>query len=234
MQNPIILFEDNHLLIVSKPSSLLVQGDITGDPTLKDWAEADVAQRHNKPGKAFIGLPHRLDRPSSGIVVLAKTSKALTRVSKAFADRSVKKTYWAVVEGIPKKMSTKLIHSLWKDSRLKKSFVSEKKEAKEAILSYQILSSGDRYSLLEINLETGRHHQIRCQLSAIGHPIKGDLKYGAKRSNPNGAIHLHSQMIQIKHPIKDEVLKVTAPPPNDSLWSELNEKAILKAHKSNQ
>ena len=175
MQNPIILFEDNHLLIVSKPPSLLVQGDITRDPTLKDWAEADVAQRHNKPGKAFIGLPHRLDRPSSGIVVLAKTSKALTRISKAFADRSVKKTYLAVVEGIPKKMSAKLIHSLWKDSRMKKSFVSNKKEAKEAILSYQILSSGDRYSLLEVNLETGRHHQIRCQLSTIGHPIKGDL-----------------------------------------------------------
>lgn len=224
VQNPVILFEDNHLLIVSKPSGLLVQGDITGDPTLKDWAEKDVAKRHNKPGKAFIGLPHRLDRPSSGIVVLAKTSKALTRVSKEFADRSVKKTYWAVVEGIPKEMNTKLIHSLWKDSRIKKSFVSDKKEAKEAILSYQILSSGDRYTLLKINLETGRHHQIRCQLSAIGHPIKGDLKYGAKRSNPNGAIHLHAQMIQLKHPIKDEMLKVTAPVPIERLWSELNKK----------
>ena len=168
MQNPIILFEDNHLLIVSKPSSMLVQGDITGDPTLKDWAEQDVAKRFNKPGKAFIGLPHRLDRPSSGIVVLAKTSKALTRISGAFADRSIKKVYWAVVEGIPLNKDGRLIHSLWKDGVKKKSFVSSKKEAKEAILSYNLLSSGDRYSLLEINLETGRYHQIRCQLNAIG------------------------------------------------------------------
>ena len=224
VQNPIILFEDNHLLIVSKPSSMLVQVDITGDPTLKDWAEQDVAKRFNKPGKAFIGLPHRLDRPSSGIVVLAKTSKALTRISGAFADRSIKKVYWAVVEGIPLNKDGRLIHSLWKDGVKKKSFVSSKKEAKEAILSYNLLSSGDRYSLLEINLETGRYHQIRCQLNAIGHPIKGDLKYGAKRPNPNGAIHLHAQCIEFKHPVKDEMIKIIAPTPQETLWIELNKK----------
>jgi len=224
LKHPTILHEDNHLLIVNKPSGLLVQGDQSGDWTLKDWAEKDVAKRFNKPGKAFIGLPHRLDRPSSGIVILAKTSKSLTRVSQLFAERAIKKTYWAIVEGKPKNNSSRLVNSLWKDPKQKKSFISTKKEAKEAILKYAVISAGERYSLLEIILETGRHHQIRCQLSAIGHPIKGDLKYGAKRSNKNGSISLHAQKISLKHPVKSNSITLTAPPPNESLWIQLSEK----------
>ena len=213
LKYPTILLEDNHLLIVNKPSGLLVQGDQSGDWTLKDWAEKDVAKRFNKPGKAFIGLPHRLDRPSSGIVILAKTSKSLTRVSQLFAERAIKKTYWAIVEGKPKNDMSRLVNSLWKDPKQKKSFISTKKEAKEAILKYEVISAGERYSLLEIILETGRHHQIRCQLSAIGHPIKGDLKYGAKRSNPDGTIDLHARWLRIDHHTTKDSIEIVAPPP---------------------
>ena len=225
MQEPLILWEDNHLLIVSKPAGMLVQGDITGDRCLKDWAEEDVARRFRKPGKAFIGLPHRLDRPTSGLVVLAKTSKALARMNAVFSGRDIQKTYWAIVEGHVDPPSGRLVHHLVRDGKTKKSFVSQRPDAQEAILRYQILEKGDRYSLVEIDLETGRHHQIRVQLQAIGHPIKGDLKYGSKRSNPDGGIHLHARRISFIHPVSQERIEVLAPLPEDALWRALAPKA---------
>jgi 23S rRNA pseudouridine1911/1915/1917 synthase len=221
MQEPLILWEDNHLLIVSKPAGMLVQGDITGDRCLKDWAEEDVARRFRKPGKAFIGLPHRLDRPTSGLVVLAKTSKALARMNAVFSGRDIQKTYWAIVEGHVDPPNGRLVHHLVRDGKTKKSFVSQRPDAQEAILRYQILEKGDRYSLVEIDLETGRHHQIRVQLQAIGHPIKGDLKYGSKRSNPDGGIHLHARRISFIHPVSQERIEVLAPLPEEALWRAL-------------
>jgi len=221
MQEPLILWEDNHLLIVSKPAGMLVQGDITGDRCLKDWAEEEVARRFRKPGKAFIGLPHRLDRPTSGLVVLAKTSKALARMNAVFSGRDIQKTYWAIVEGHVDPPNGRLVHHLVRDGKTKKSFVSQRPDAQEAILRYQILEKGDRYSLVEIDLETGRHHQIRVQLQAIGHPIKGDLKYGSKRSNPDGGIHLHARRISFIHPVSQERIEVLAPLPEDALWRAL-------------
>jgi len=225
MQEPLILWEDNHLLIVSKPAGMLVQGDITGDRCLKDWAEEDVARRFSKPGKAFIGLPHRLDRPTSGLVVLAKTSKALARMNAVFSGRDIQKTYWAIVEGHVDPPNGRLVHHLVRDGKTKKSFVSQRPDAQEAILRYQILEKGDRYSLVEIDLETGRHHQIRVQLQAIGHPIKGDLKYGSKRSNPDGGIHLHARRISFIHPVSQERIEVLAPLPEEALWRALAPKA---------
>ncbi|MGB4561081.1 MAG: RluA family pseudouridine synthase [Schleiferiaceae bacterium] len=225
MQEPLILWEDNHLLIVSKPAGMLVQGDITGDRCLKDWAEEDVARRFRKPGKAFIGLPHRLDRPTSGLVVLAKTSKALARMNAVFSGRDIQKTYWAIVEGHVDPPNGRLVHHLVRDGKTKKSFVSQRPDAQEAILRYQILEKGDRYSLVEIDLETGRHHQIRVQLQAIGHPIKGDLKYGSKRSNPDGGIHLHARRISFIHPVSQERIEVLAPLPEEALWQALAPKA---------
>jgi len=225
MQEPLILCEDNHMLLVSKPAGMLVQGDITGDRCLKDWAEEDVARRFRKPGKAFIGLPHRLDRPTSGLVVLAKTSKALARMNAVFSGRDIQKTYWAIVEGHVDPPNGRLVHHLVRDGKTKKSFVSQRPDAQEAILRYQILEKGDRYSLVEIDLETGRHHQIRVQLQAIGHPIKGDLKYGSKRSNPDGGIHLHARRISFIHPVSQERIEVLAPLPEDALWRALAPKA---------
>lgn len=225
MQEPLILWEDNHLLIVSKPAGMLVQGDITGDRCLKDWAEEDVARRFRKPGKAFIGLPHRLDRPTSGLVVLAKTSKALARMNAVFSGRDIQKTYWAIVEGHVDPPNGRLVHHLVRDGKTKKSFVSQRPDAQEAILRYQILEKGDRYSLVEIDLETGRQHQIRVQLQAIGHPIKGDLKYGSKRSNPDGGIHLHARRISFIHPVSQERIEVLAPLPEEALWRALAPKA---------
>ena len=225
MQEPLILWEDNHLLIVSKPAGMLVQGDITGDRCLKDWAEEDVARRFRKPGKAFIGLPHRLDRPTSGLVVLAKTSKALARMNAVFSGRDIQKTYWAIVEGHVDPPSGRLVHHLVRAGKTKKSFVSQRPDAQEAILRYEVLETGDRYSLVEIDLETGRHHQIRVQLQAIGHPIKGDLKYGSKRSNPDGGIHLHARRISFIHPVSQERIEVLAPLPEDALWRALAPKA---------
>ena len=225
MQEPLILWEDNHLLIVSKPAGMLVQGDITGDRCLKDWAEEDVARRFRKPGKAFIGLPHRLDRPTSGLVVLAKTSKALARMNAVFSGRDIQKTYWAIVEGHVDPPNGRLVHHLVRDGKTKKSFVSQRPDAQEAILRYQILEKGDRYSLVEIDLETGRHHQIRVQLQAIGHPINGDLKYGSKRSNPDGGIHLHARRISFIHPVSKERIEVLAPLPEEALWRAVAPKA---------
>jgi len=212
MASPRVLWEDNHLLIVFKPAGLLVQGDETGDPTLLDWAAEDVARRFGKPGKAFIGLPHRLDRPTSGIVVLCKSSKSLARMNALFADRGIQKTYQCLVEGHPSEPEARLEHMLWRDGAKKKSFVSTRKDAQRAVLRYRVLSAGDRYTRVEVDLETGRHHQIRCQMQAIGHPIKGDLKYGAKRPNADGGIDLCAQRIQFEHPVSKAPIDVSVDP----------------------
>lgn len=216
--NPIILFEDNHLLVVNKPAGLLVQGDKTGDPCLKDWAELDIAKRHNKPGKAFIGIVHRLDRPTSGIVLLAKTSKALARLNAQFANRDVEKTYWALVEGNVADDRARLEHMLLRDGNRNKSFVTTSPQAKKAVLSYEVMRRVDNYSLLKVTLETGRHHQIRCQLAKIGHPIQGDVKYGARRGNKDNSIGLHAQQIAFTHPTTKTPVDLNTSPPKQGIW----------------
>ncbi len=201
-----IIYEDNHLLVVDKLAGELVQGDITGDVDLLSQAKAHIGKKHNKPGQVFMGLPHRLDRPTSGVVVLCRTSKSLTRIAESFRNRVPKKTYHCLVEGIPIPQESDLVNFLLKDGNKNKSYVTNNKKAKRAHLTYRILHAFSRYSLLEIDLHTGRHHQIRAQLAHAGHPIKGDLKYGAKRSNKNGNLCLHAQKITIPHPItKDEL-----------------------------
>jgi len=216
--NPPILFEDNHILVVNKPAGLLVQGDKTGDPCLKDWAELDIAKRHNKSGKAFIGVVHRLDRPTSGLVVLAKTSKALARLNAQFANREVKKSNWALVEGHVADDKARLEHMLLRDGNRNKSFVSMTPQAKKAVLSYEVMHRVDKYSLLAVSLETGRHHQIRCQLAKIGHPVQGDVKYGARRGNKDNSIGLHAQSIAFNHPTLKDPVSLSASPPKQGIW----------------
>lgn len=215
-----ILFEDNHLIIINKKVGDLVQGDKTKDLPLNEIVKAYIADKYNKPGKVFLGVIHRLDRPTSGIVMFAKTSKALERMNKMLREKTIHKTYWSLVEGQVINPSGTLIHFLKKNPKNNKStaFRKENKDTKKAILHYKILIGLDNYTLLEINLETGRHHQIRCQLSVTGHPIKGDLKYGSKRSNKDGGIYLHAKKIAFLHPVKKEQVMVEAPVPNDSLW----------------
>lgn len=200
-----VLFEDNHLIAVYKPSGVLVQGDKTGDQPLVDIVKSYIVQKYNKPGAAFLGVIHRIDRPTSGIVLFAKTSKALARMNKRFADREIHKTYWALVEGHPDPIEGDLEHYLVRKPEKNKSFAHHKPvpNAKRAHLSYRSIHRLERYSLVQVELHTGRHHQIRAQLSAIGHPIKGDLKYGAKRSNPNGSIDLVAQHLEFQHPVQD-------------------------------
>lgn len=221
--NPLIniLYEDNHLVIVNKKSGDIVQGDKTGDTPLSQYVKEYVQKKYNKPGEAFIGVIHRLDRPVSGIVVFARTSKALARMNELFKTKNITKTYWAIVENRPTEAEGKLVHYLSKNEKLNKSFVSktEKSGYKRAELNYKVLASSDNYHLLEIELMTGRHHQIRVQLSTIGCVIKGDLKYGAKRNNMDASISLHSRKISFVHPVKNESLTVTASPPNESLWN---------------
>lgn len=215
-----ILFEDNHLIIINKKVGDLVQGDKTKDLPLNEIVKAYIADKYNKPGKVFLGVIHRLDRPTSGIVMFAKTSKALERMNKMLREKTIHKTYWSLVEGQVINPSGTLIHFLKKNPKNNKStaFRKENKDTKKAILHYKTLIGLDNYTLLEINLETGRHHQIRCQLSVTGHPIKGDLKYGSKRSNKDGGIYLHAKKIAFLHPVKKEQVMVEAPVPNDSLW----------------
>ena len=217
-----IVFEDNHLLIINKNVGQLVQGDKTGDASLLDLIKDFIKKRDQKPGNVFLGLVHRIDRPTSGLVIYAKTSKALTRLTQMVKNREIKKTYWAVVakEIIPQ--SQRLVHYLLKNEKTNKStvFIKPTENAKEAALNYKILKSLDNFQLLEIDLETGRHHQIRAQLSKIGVPIKGDLKYGSSRSNPDGGIHLHARRLEFIHPVTKENLVVVAPvPQNDSVWA---------------
>lgn len=217
-----IVFEDNHLLIINKKTGQLVQGDKTGDASLLYLIKGFIKKRDQKPGNVFLGLVHRIDRPTSGLVIYAKTSKALTRLTQMVKNREIKKTYWAVVakEMIPQ--SQRLVHYLHKNEKTNKStvFIKPTENAKESILSYQIIKTLDNYQLLEVDLETGRHHQIRAQLSKIGVPIKGDLKYGSSRSNPDGGIHLHATRLEFIHPVTKENLVVVAPvPQNDSVWA---------------
>lgn len=215
-----VIHEDNHLIVVNKQPSQIVQGDKTGDVTLPDLIKDFLKKKYNKPGNVFCGVVHRLDRPTSGVLVYAKTSKALSRLNEQFKDRSTKKVYWAVVENLPKSKEGILTDYLLKNEKQNKSYVVDKdrKGAKEAKLAYQVLCSSDNYHLLEVSLFTGRHHQIRCQLANMGCVIKGDLKYGSKRANKDGSIHLHARKLQILHPTTKEELVFIAPTPNDPLW----------------
>lgn len=209
-----ILYEDNHLLIVNKRAGEIVQGDQTGDKPLLELVRDYIRVKGNKHGNVFCGLVHRIDRPVSGAVIYAKTSKALSRMNEMVKNRKIRKIYWAVVEGVVTDAPRRLVHYMWKNEKLNKSFVSEveKENWRKAELSYTLLGASERYSLLEIELHTGRHHQIRAQLSAIGHPIKGDLKYGAKRSNEDGSIALHAHQLVFEHPVSHETLNILAEP----------------------
>ncbi|WP_226063388.1 RluA family pseudouridine synthase [Kaistella polysaccharea] len=216
-----IVFEDNHLLVINKKAGQLVQGDKTGDLSLLDLIKNFIKKRDNKPGNVFLGLVHRIDRPTSGLVIYAKTSKALSRLTQMVKNREIKKTYWAVVPKTEIPQSQRLVHYLQKNEKNNKSTVFPKatEGAKEAILNYEIIKVLDNFQLLEVDLETGRHHQIRAQLSKIGVPIKGDLKYGSPRSNPDGGIHLHARQLEFIHPVTKENIKITAPvPQNDAVW----------------
>jgi len=215
-----ILFEDNHLIVINKKPSEIVQGDKTGDKTMPDTIKEYLKVKYNKPGNVFCGVIHRLDRPTSGAVVFARTSKGLERMNAQFREKETNKVYWAIVEQKPEKPEDALVHFLKKIETKNKSFVtdSEKGGAKEAKLTYKLIASSERYHLLEISLETGRHHQIRAQLAAIGCFIKGDVKYGAKRSNEDGSICLHARRLTINHPVTKEVLTFTADTPNTAIW----------------
>jgi len=215
-----VLFEDNHIIILNKRAGDIVQGDKTGDPPLSDIVKLYLKEKYDKHGNVYLGVVHRLDRPTTGVVLFAKTSKALPRLNKLFAEKKAKKTYWALVKETPLKQKDTLIHWLKKNQKKNKSyaFKNEIEGSKKAILHYQILKQLDHYTLLEINLETGRHHQIRCQLASIGSPIKGDLKYGFGRSNPDASIHLHARYLEFTHPVKNDLIKITAPLPKDPLW----------------
>ena len=215
-----ILYEDNHLIAVNKLPGEIVQGDKTGDATLGDKIKQYIKEKYNKPGEVFLGVVHRLDRPTSGVVVFARTSKALSRMNELFRERKTQKIYWAVVKNKPSQASGSLIHFLSKNEAKNKSFASavEKPGTLRSWLDYRILASSDHYHLLEVNPHTGRHHQIRVQLSTIGCPIKGDLKYGAERSNEDGSIHLHARKLTFIHPVKNEEIVLIAPVPNEPLW----------------
>ena len=220
-----VLYEDNHIIAVNKICNEIVQGDKTGDTPLSEIVKAYIKEKYNKPGEVFLGVTHRLDRPTSGVVLFARTSKALTRLNEMFkSHEQIKKTYWAIVQGCPKQPEARLENWLIRNEAQNKSYIAKPhaNNAKQAILEYKTLVRGENYTLLEVNLETGRHHQIRCQLAAIGCPVKGDLKYGAKRSNPDGGISLHARQIEFIHPVSKENICITAPVPNDSLWQQLS------------
>lgn len=216
-----VLYEDNHLIVINKRSGDIVQGDKTGDTPLSEVVKQYLKKKYDKPGNVYLGVPHRLDRPTSGIVVFAKTSKALPRLNKLFAEKEAKKIYWAVVDKAPGTPRGTLTHWLKRNPKQNKSYAYKKEvpESKKAIMEYQLLKKLDRYFLLEINLKTGRHHQIRAQLAFLGCYIKGDLKYGAQRSNKDGSIHLHARSLSFVHPIKKELVEFLAPPPHDPVWN---------------
>ena len=224
-----ILYEDNHLVIVNKKAGEIVQGDKTGDTPLSDFVKDWLKEKYNKPGNVYLGVVHRLDRPVSGVVLFAKTSKALPRLNKMFAEHNkVNKTYWAIVQNRPQEPQGTLTHWLTRQEKnnTARAYDREVPGSKKAVLDYELIASGDRYHLLEIHLHTGRHHQIRCQLAKIGCPIKGDLKYGAPRSNPDGSISLHARTLTLEHPVNHEIISVTAPVPDDKLWLALSHEAI--------
>ncbi|MDR1203242.1 MAG: RluA family pseudouridine synthase [Tannerellaceae bacterium] len=216
-----VIYEDNHLIVVNKKCGEIVQGDKTGDVTLADTLKEWLKEKYQKPGNVFVGVSHRLDRPVSGIVLFAKTGKALSRLNDMFRSGEIKKTYWAIVKNRPPKEEDELVHWLDRNERQNKSYAydDERPNTKKAILHYKLIACSDHYYLLEIDLKTGRHHQIRSQLSKIGCPIKGDLKYGANRSNPDGGISLHARNIRFTHPVSKETIQLIASvPQDDSLW----------------
>lgn len=223
-ENLQVLYEDNHIIAVNKRVGDIVQGDKTGDIPLSEVVKQYISEKYNKPGAVYLGVVHRLDRPTSGIVVFARTSKALSRLNKLFSERKTQKTYWAIVKNSPPKPSDTLVHYLKRNPKQNKSYAhkNEIPDSKKAILDYQVIKKLDRYSLLEIDLKTGRHHQIRSQLTAIGCPIKGDLKYGFDRSNKDGGIHLHSRKLSFIHPVKKEDITLVAPTPSDPVWEACN------------
>ena len=218
-----VLFEDNHIIVVNKRPGDIVQGDKTGDTPLSEVVKEYLKDKYNKPGNVYLGVVHRLDRPTSGIVLFARTSKALPRLNQLFKDRDAKKTYWAVVKNMPPKQQDTLVHFLKRNPKQNKSYahIKEVPESKKAILEYKIIQHLNNYFVLEIDLHTGRHHQIRSQLSAIGCPIKGDLKYGFDRSNKDASIHLHARKLVFMHPVKNEEIQVIAPVPNENIWNAI-------------
>ncbi len=215
-----VIYEDNHIIVVSKTASEIVQGDKTGDTPLSELVKHYLKEKYNKPGNVFIGVTHRLDRPVSGLVVFAKTSKALARLNEMFKNGDVHKTYWAIVKNCPQETEATLEHYLVRNKKQNKSYAydREKPGAKKAILHYKLIGHSENYFLLEVDLKTGRHHQIRCQLAKIGCPIKGDLKYGFPRSNPDGSICLHARRVSFIHPVSKELIELEAPLPEGNLW----------------
>ena len=222
-----VVYEDNHIIIIYKSSGEIVQGDKTGDKPLSETVKAYIKEKYAKPGAVFLGVVHRLDRPVYGLVVFAKTSKALERLNRMFANGEVHKTYWAITKNRPKEMEGLLEHWLVRNEKQNKSYTydREKPHSKLARLKYQVIGATDNYTLIEVNLLTGRHHQIRCQLAAMGCPIKGDLKYGAKRSNPDGSISLLAHHVEFIHPVSKELIAVDSPIPDDNLWRDIAESA---------
>ena len=221
--NLLILLEDNHLIIINKRVGDIVQGDKTGDQPLSDVVKEFIKAKYNKPGEVFLGVVHRLDRPTSGIVVFAKTSKALTRMNELFSTRETQKTYWAVVKKKTIIDQGTLTHYIARNEKnnTSKAHIKPVPNSKLALLDYKIIKNLDHYFILEINLHTGRHHQIRAQLAAIGSPIKGDLKYGFDRCNPDGGIHLHARQLVFNHPVSKELLTILAPAPKDAIWNTI-------------
>lgn len=218
-----ILHEDNHLIVVNKRVGDIVQGDKTGDKPLSEIVKEYIKEKYNKPGEVFLGVVHRLDRPTTGIVAFARTSKALSRMNELFSNRETQKTYWAVVKNKPEKSNDKLVHYLKRNEKnnTSKAHLKEVPDSKLASLEYQIIKELTNYTALEIQLHTGRHHQIRAQLAAIGSPIKGDLKYGFDRSNPDGGIHLHARKLHFVHPVSKESITIVAPTPDDVIWNAI-------------
>ena len=218
-----VIFEDNHLIAINKRVGDIVQGDKTGDIPLSEIVKTYIKQKYNKPGEVFLGVIHRLDRPTSGIVIFARTSKALSRMNEMFSNRETQKTYWAVVKNKPEKAADTLQHFIKRNEKnnTSKAHLKEVPDSKLAILDYQTIKTLNNYSVIEVNLHTGRHHQIRAQLSAINSPIKGDLKYGFDRSNPDGGIHLHARKLVFVHPVSKENVTILANPPSDAIWNEL-------------
>lgn len=219
-----VVYEDNHIIVVYKESGEIVQGDKTGDTPLSDIVKDYIKEKYQKPGNVFLGVVHRLDRPVSGLVVFARTSKALSRLNDMFRTGDVHKTYWAITKEQPAELDGRLEHWLVRNEKQNKSYAytREKPGAKKAILEYKVVGRTDNYNLLEVRLLTGRHHQIRCQLAAMGCPIKGDLKYGARRSNPDGSISLLSRRVQFVHPVSKQLIDIVSPVPDDNLWQDIS------------
>ena len=215
-----VVYEDNHIIVVNKTASEIVQADKTGDTPLSETVKQYLKEKYQKPGNVFLGVTHRLDRPVSGLVIFAKTSKALTRLNEMFRTSEVKKTYWAVVKNAPKESEGELVHFLVRNEKQNKSYAYDKEvpNSKKAVLDYCLIGRSENYYLLEVDLKTGRHHQIRCQLAKMGCPIKGDLKYGSPRSNPDGSICLHARRVRFVHPVSKELIELKAPLPEGNLW----------------